>query len=394
MLECDVLVVGAGPAGASAAYKSASSGIKTIVIDKKEKIGEPVQCAEAIGKYLIQYVPFGIPKEQLIWDIKGISFYYDELKITKIGDSWAGYSIDRRNFDKWLYNKAISAGAIGIKNCELIDLGFNDAGYANTASIKIGKEYDEIKFKILIACDGVFSTVREICNLKKEKIGAIAHVYSLEMKNLDIKDPKFEQVYVGEFTPSGYAYIFPKSKKIANIGIGGIFPKKKLEYYFYEFLEIPIVKKQMKNAEIIYDKSGYAPFAGYGDEILYKNILFAGDSANQNIKPFIEGILPGIICGYYAGEIAASAVKNKNLLILNEYIQKINNTIGQIFQETEPLIDVMINLFQMKNKKKYYLIFGLASNILKIDEINVLMNKKNYEIINIIKSRLKRGRAL
>jgi len=57
-IECDVLVVGAGPAGSSAARAAAMNGAKTIFIDKKEEIGKPVQCAEGIGEDLFSYLPF------------------------------------------------------------------------------------------------------------------------------------------------------------------------------------------------------------------------------------------------------------------------------------------------------------------------------------------------
>ena len=60
-IKCDVLVVGAGPAGLSAARALAKKGLKTIIIEEDEEVGIPVQCAEGIGSYLFQYLPFEIP---------------------------------------------------------------------------------------------------------------------------------------------------------------------------------------------------------------------------------------------------------------------------------------------------------------------------------------------
>ena len=51
-LSCDVLVVGAGPAGLATARATAMRGLKTVVIEEHAEIGEPVQCGEAIGEYL------------------------------------------------------------------------------------------------------------------------------------------------------------------------------------------------------------------------------------------------------------------------------------------------------------------------------------------------------
>jgi len=82
-IECDVLVVGGGPAGLSAARAAARRGLKTIVIEEHEEIGVPVQCAEAVGEYLFPYLSFKIPTEQLIWKIKGMYFWADGIAVKR-----------------------------------------------------------------------------------------------------------------------------------------------------------------------------------------------------------------------------------------------------------------------------------------------------------------------
>ena len=47
--EYDVVVVGAGPAGAVAARRAAEGGLKTLLVEKRQEIGVPVRCAEAVG---------------------------------------------------------------------------------------------------------------------------------------------------------------------------------------------------------------------------------------------------------------------------------------------------------------------------------------------------------
>ena len=109
-IECDVLVIGAGPAGCSAARSAAKRGLKTIIIEEDNEIGSPVQCAEGIGSYLVQYMPFEIPKNQLIWEIKGMYLWADNIAIKKEGDIWSGYSINRKDWDKWLASLALREG--------------------------------------------------------------------------------------------------------------------------------------------------------------------------------------------------------------------------------------------------------------------------------------------
>ena len=49
-IETDILVIGAGPAGSSAAKHAALNGAKVLMIDKKSEIGSPKRCAEGVSK--------------------------------------------------------------------------------------------------------------------------------------------------------------------------------------------------------------------------------------------------------------------------------------------------------------------------------------------------------
>ena len=52
-LKCDILVVGAGPAGSSAARAAAGRGLDVLVVERRDTIGVPVQCAEYIPAPLL-----------------------------------------------------------------------------------------------------------------------------------------------------------------------------------------------------------------------------------------------------------------------------------------------------------------------------------------------------
>ncbi len=235
----------------------------------------------------------------------------------------------------------------------------------------------EILPKVVIAADGCESTVLKLLDLYHPKSGDIADVYSMEMKNLDLYKPHLEQIFTGEFTPCGYAYIFPKSKHIANIGVGGIYPKKELEKYFDEFLEIPHVKKQTKNADIIIDKSKAAVWNDLTDKWIYGNVILTGDAANQNLKPFIEGIIPSIICGNIAGKFAFSIHTKKNI-DNDHYLNEVKNVLNKHFEISKKLQDVIGYLFTKKGKEKYLQFFGIVSELLTTEEIEASENM-NYE---------------
>ncbi len=387
-ITCDVLVVGGGPAGCSAARATAKKGLKTILIEKKEDIGKDIKCAEGIGQYLFQYLPFEIPKEQLIWKMEGMFFWTDNISIEKRGGFWNAYSVDRNKFDKWLSELAVNNGTELLTSTELIDLELDEEYYVKKAIVKRNGKLVEIFPKIVVAADGVESTVLKLLNLYNPKRGDIAEVYSWEMKNLDLYKPHYEQVFTGEFTPSGYAYIFPKSKDVANIGVRGIYPEKKSELYFEEFLDIPHVKKQVKNAEYVIEKSKKAVWNDLTDKWIYGNVVLAGDVANQNFKPFIEGILPAVICGDVAGKLAYDKVNNK---IISDDLYKsiVNKIIGDHFQLSNELLDGINYLYAKKGKEKYLQFFGMITELFNQEDIKKADNM-DYEELKSKLMRLKK----
>ncbi|MCP4245986.1 MAG: FAD-dependent oxidoreductase, partial [bacterium] len=58
-LRCDILVVGAGPAGSSAARAAAEKGLEVLVVERRDTIGVPVQCAEYIPAPLLGEIDLG-----------------------------------------------------------------------------------------------------------------------------------------------------------------------------------------------------------------------------------------------------------------------------------------------------------------------------------------------
>jgi digeranylgeranylglycerophospholipid reductase len=365
-IKCDVLVVGAGPAGSSAARSASLTGAKTIFIDKKEEVGIPVQCAEGIGEYLFHYLPFEIPKEQLIWKIDGMFFWTNDLSIEKTGEFWNGYSIDRRSFDKWLANLAVQQGAELWTNSELIDLDIDDRNKTKKILIKKNGKTIEVHPKVIIAADGCESTVSMLQGLYKPKRGDHAEIYSWEMKNLDLYKPHLEQIFLGDFTPKGYAYIFPKSKHVANVGVGGIYLERELENYFDEFLEIGHIKKQIKNAEYVVEKTKKTPWRSIHDEWVIGNTIFAGDAANQTIKPLGEGILPGMISGNLSGEFAIKMLAGEKPTT-KDYLESLKDKLNPYVDLSVDSYKKVNHWFTVKGREKDLLLLSLLSNLFEFE---------------------------
>jgi digeranylgeranylglycerophospholipid reductase len=382
VIECDVLVVGAGPAGSSASRAAAEAGAHTIFIDKKEEIGVPVQCGEGIGTYLFPFLPFKIPKEQVIWKLDEISFRVDGITIGRTGRLWSTYMVNRKDFDKWLAKNAENAGAKLLANTELISLEVKSDYTVTKATVKTPDGERQIKPRVVIAADGVDSTVLKLLGFKIDKKTTCGKALSFEMKNLSLSKPNSFQVFLGDFAPGGYAYILPKSATTANVGAGTIVPQKKVKSCYEEFLELSPVKKQLRNGEEIGEKSGWAPIRYTTDKWVYGNVLLVGDAANQNFKPFVEGILPAIICGDIAGKTASDFVHGRDSL--SKYPNRVRDKLGTFFLESDQLIPLLYELGTSSDIKEHLLRLGLFANIVSVKQIEKLKNENCTAIKKIL----------
>jgi len=341
-IECDVLVVGGGPAGCSAARAAALKGAKTILIEKQKRITN-VPCAEGIGSYLFPLLPFKIPKDLLIWRINGILFSDGKTEIIQKGNFYKGWSIDREKFGNWLLNFAEKKGANILKNTEFRELYLNKNNYVEKVIAKKDNKELIFKPKTIIAADGVESKFAEKLGILRKQKDSVGYVYSWEMKNIKLKHLHYEQMFFGDFAPRAYGYIFPKSNNIANIGVGSTKGDKNLENKFNMFLK-DIVYNQVNNGIKTVDRSGKAPIKTMIEKITYGNVLFAGDAANQNFKPYVEGILPSIICGDIAGK---TSISNKN-----RYEIKIKKKLGRQFEDSNRLLEKLFEVDKYEYDKK------------------------------------------
>ena len=95
----DVLIIGLGPAGASAARAAAAAGCRVLAIDRKVKAGEPVQCAEFVPTMLSPVIEaVSAVRCQRIDEMQ--TFIEDETPDRK--DDFPGVMVDRAKFDQYL----------------------------------------------------------------------------------------------------------------------------------------------------------------------------------------------------------------------------------------------------------------------------------------------------
>ncbi|MEE3401147.1 MAG: FAD-dependent monooxygenase, partial [Methanomethylophilus sp.] len=167
-LKCEVLVVGAGPAGGMAAKSCAEKGIDTILIEKKAEIGAPLRCAEGVSKKMFAEIGIKPEPEWIRADMKGAvivspdgtSFQLDE---TKAGAE-VGYVLERHLFDKGIAKLAVKAGAKLMMRTWMTGPIMKDGKIVGAHCVSMGEPLD-IYCDCIVGADGVESQVGRWCGI-------------------------------------------------------------------------------------------------------------------------------------------------------------------------------------------------------------------------------------
>ena len=122
--DYDVIIIGAGPIGSALAYQLASSNVKVALIDKKKKVGLPLQCAGIINRRILKIQD--IPENLILNQAKGAHIHSKNHTIHVSKDETQALIIDRVAFDQHLFEKAKSAGADALLSSKVIDINPED----------------------------------------------------------------------------------------------------------------------------------------------------------------------------------------------------------------------------------------------------------------------------
>ena len=314
MIETDVLIIGAGPAGSAAAKHAALGGADVILIDKKSEIGTPKRCAEGIYDHGLEWLGIEPDPQWAVQRINGGSIIAPNGKRITLDETVLpekGYIIERKVFDKYMAMDAARAGAkIMVKTLAKSLMKDKDAkGEFYLVDCEHMGEIIEIKTRILIAADGPESRIAKAVGFNSTtKPQDMMSGVQFEMVGVKCERMDLIELHLGTFANGGYAWVFPKGDDIANVGIGvHTTGEKPAIDYLNEFIESYPPLKDAKAVEL---NVGGDPIGGMIEQIYDDNFLVCGDAAGQ-VDPITGGgIILGMLGGMSAGQVAAMAIKD------------------------------------------------------------------------------------
>ena len=307
----DVVIVGAGPAGSSAALTAAKAGARVLVVDKRWEIGLPVQCAEYVPRQIRWHVPWCSD-----WIAQGIAVMCTHLPDGEVVETpAAGYVIHRDRFDQGLAEAARQAGADVWTATQALEPS------AEGLVIRQGREAFEVGATVIVGADGPQSTVAGWVGQGKKKMLVAAQCRVHLEKPVEATQVYFDPFYVG-----GYGWLFPKGG-VANVGVGvsgngGPSPKEALAHL--------LDKVEIRPSAVIGYSGGLIPCAGPLEHTWQRNVILVGDAAGQTHPITGAGVAHACLGGQMAGRAAAKAALSGDLDALSEYEQEWRDYLGGV----------------------------------------------------------------
>jgi len=374
----DVIVVGAGTGGTTAARFVAQKGLNVCLIDSKEKgqIGDKI-CGDAVGSEIFDLLNITHPKDaELSCHIKGAKLYSPNLNkcITLTDPKQAGYIINRLEFGQRLLNDALEAGIKQfLDNTMALDLIYkNNKVSGLKVRLKSG-ETSELNSKVIIDASGFYSPLRKKIRSsiiekeisKEDSILCYREIVKFNPNEQEVKDPEYITIVIDQKkAPGGYIWYFPRNESSLNIGLGMFMDYKgQVKAYYQQNVFNEFIKTH--NYEIISTGGGVAPVRRPLWSCADNGIMFVGDAACHVNPLHGGGIDSSMRAGYYAALTAVEAHQSGDYSLkkLWDYNHKIMINFGAEFAS----LDLLRIAFQGLSNKS--LNFGLEKGLLTADEI-------------------------
>ncbi|VUT24871.1 MAG: Digeranylgeranylglycerophospholipid reductase [Candidatus Methanolliviera sp. GoM_oil] len=286
MEHYDVVIVGAGPAGLTAAKILGETGRDVIVLEKlpKDRIGDKL-CAGGLPPHGIKYVP----KRLLERRVKNIILHVNDWKGTIYRSDRRPffYTIDRLKVGQYQMAEAEIGGATILPDSRVVSL--NREEHTISFSSEYENEGKKIRYSYLIGSDGSNSVIARGLGFKNDNAMAVQWFIK----------PRWDcEVVINDDLGLAYGWIFPQNE-YASVGVGTMprfMPMGRFRRIFEDWCyqhDIQLEGK-VRAAPIKFNYDGF----NFGD------IFLVGDAASFNFTTAGEGIYQAM----RSGEIAANAI--------------------------------------------------------------------------------------
>ncbi len=337
----DIVVVGAGPAGSTAARAAAERGVEVLLLEEHPRPGLPNHCAEGLSQNGLRDAGVDPTPEIVSQKITSMRVYAPNGRFLELkSPDMVGYTINRDAFDLLLSTKAVEAGAELMTEARALGVIKRGGMVSGVLAERKGIKF-EVEAKVVIGADGNASVIRRTAGLGRWYPDVVSCA-QFRVGNLDLDNPEVNEFYIGsKYAPGGYAWIFPKSSSTANVGLGvrGGHREPALSYLKRFMNSDP----RLKDSKILGLAGGITPVSGVLNRIVGDGVMLVGDAAGQLIPITGAGVHAGVVAGRIAGEVAAEAVLRGDVTAptLSLYETRFDANWGKRIKESRRVLEML-----------------------------------------------------
>lgn len=322
----DVVVVGGGPAGATAACDLARAGHSVLLLDKAGRI-KP--CGGAIPPRMIR--DFDIPDDVLVAKATAARMVSPSGKEVDMPINTGGFvgMVDREHFDEWLRVRAAASGAVrraGTFTGVVRDASGGAVVQFLPKGAAPGAEPEQVSARVVIGADGANSAVARQCVPGADKMKFVFAYHEI-VRTPDGQDPNRCDIhYKGRLSPDFYSWVFPHGAT-TSIGTGSAKKGFALRKSVGEFRQ----ELGLVGAETIRKEGAPIPLKPLKRWDNGRDVVLAGDAAGVVAPASGEGLYYAMLGGRLAADAAAELVRTGEAKALKTARKRFMKDHGQVF---------------------------------------------------------------
>jgi len=301
---CDVLVVGAGPAGSTAAHTCASAGLRTVLLEEHAEVGSPTHCTGKLSVHAFER--FALPAALIQTPLQAAALHAPDGSVARVRRAIIdSYVVDRDPFDRYLAERAAAAGAEVITGARARTVTRHAGQGVLRVDIERRGKRVEIAAPLVIDAEGANPLLPAQLGITPRR--TLVHGLQYEVAGALVEQENAPDLFFGrDVAPGFFAWFMPIGGDRGRLGLA-VDPRlsDRPPLYYLERLMTahPAVAPRMRRARIVRKLAGRIPILGLRRPTYTHGMLVIGDAAGQ-VKATSGG---GIYFSMLAGELAGQA---------------------------------------------------------------------------------------
>ena len=307
-MECDVAIVGAGPAGLTLAETVAKEGGDVLLLEEHPEVGVPPHCTGKLSVTALNELD--LDEKGVLHRVRGAVFYPPSLTpVTITRDGAQALIFDRKILDQTLATKAVDAGAKLYTHSRAKTFSIKPGGITLRFEQQ-GTLYD-VKCRLIVGADGAASHTARLAGLYSKKPSEIRIGVQREVSGVHIVHGMVELYFGRTWSPGFFAWMVPTGNDTARVGLA-VQPNAPhpASEYLDAFMEAhPVAREKLGGYRVLKQSTHILPTGGVLPRTVSDGVLIVGDAAGQVKSTTGGGLYYGMACAKIAGAAISKALQ-------------------------------------------------------------------------------------